>query len=244
MRNKPGKLESAYRGGLDVATFGFAPKLSSLLGTAIARQLDLSENKNETFADAYQRGLAHLREQNREAFEENPISYSAGGIAGALASPIKGGQGATLGQRIKRGVGLGGLYGIGTSDSGEAGSFEPSNVMDTIKGAGIGALAELILPPVFRGTGYVANKLTPNVVKEGISSVGNMFNRPPISTSAMEAFQPQVISQGQSTLSNLAKQAPQLEKGELATSGINKIQQQEKLAKELASNAYEQAKVK
>lgn len=248
MKNKPNMLESAGRGAFDTATFGFGAKAGSLLGTLIARQLDLSKDKNETFADAYKRGLALLRQQNQEAFEANPVSYGAGGVVGALASPIKGGQAVTLGQRVKRGALLGGLYGVGTSDSGDAGSFEPSNAFDTAKGAGIGSLAEVLLPPTLRGTGYVANKLTPEFIKEGAANIGsklaNTFGSPSSAKNALAAFQPQVVSQEQNALTNLVKQAPYMERGELAGPAINKIQQQHQLTRASAGAAYDGVKAK
>jgi len=236
MSNNSSKVQSGLRGVLDTATFGISPKIASLADA-------IKQKENATFAERYQENLKNRREQYHTAAEENPLSYMGGSLAGAFASPIKGGKGVSLGQRAKRGGVLGGLYGFGNSDSGEAFVPEFENAVDAAYGGAIGAAAEMVLPPIFRGAGYIANKLTPEFVKEGASKLGskiaNTFVGKEASQTALSPFKGQNLSQEQNEISNLSRHAPFAEKGENAAPAISKIQEQHKLAKEAAQAPYE-----
>lgn len=131
--SKPSQGESALRGGFDTLTLGFAPKASAAIGAGLVKLADPSSS----FAQNYEKGRDYLREQNRAAAEENPLSYFGGGLVGGVLNPIARGAN-TIAGAAKSGARVGGLYGAGSSDKGEVGSFGGENVVDTLIGAGLG----------------------------------------------------------------------------------------------------------
>lgn len=248
MKRQYSKPESAARGAFDTATFGFMPKISGAIGAGIARTVRPELFKDEKFLDTYHRARDQLRQQNAEAFEQNPYSYGAGGLAGAFFNPVSrlAPTTATGTGRLMRGAGLGALYGAGSTDAGDPFDIEPSNVRDVIGSAAIGGAAEYALPPVLRGAGYAARSLTPHFIKEGISNAGrniaSAWGIPPQAPSALTAFQPQSISPAQKTIQELAKPMAAFEKGEFAAPGISKIQEAETIARKQAGSAFDVAK--
>ena len=248
MKKQYGKLESATRGAFDTATFGFMPKISGAIGAGIAKISRPDLFQDEKFLDIYHRARDQLREQNAEAFEQNPYSYGAGGLAGAFFNPVSrlAPTVATTSGRMARGAGLGALYGTGMTDAGEPLSIEPSNIRDVAGSAVIGGAAEYALPPILRGAGYAARALTPSFVKEGVVNAGkniaSVWGAKPQVPNALTVFQPQQISQEQRAIQELTKPIMDFEKGELAAPGISKIQQAEVIAREKAGSAFDIAK--
>jgi hypothetical protein len=243
---KQSKIESAARGALDTASFGFSPKISGAAASLIVRQLYPELFQDQSFGETYKEGRNYLRGQNEEAFRQNPLSYLTGGLVGGLVSPVKGAGATNLASRVKRGAVLGGLYGLGSSDTGEVGEIEPSNFLDISQSAAVGSLANALLPPALRGVWYVGDKLTPEFVKKGIASVGSYLgkklNLAPQQRHALEVFKEPVISKEQKTITELAKNATYLEKGSLTAPAIEKIRNQQGVDYGQAHNAYERAK--
>lgn len=242
------KLDALLRGGLDTATFGVLPKVHGLLDAATKPR----ENKNETFAEAYKRERDIRRLRNIEAFEENPKSYLSGGLAGALLGPapgfLKGTKTSTLAPRIAKGAAGGALYGAGASDEGEIGEYNTENALDTLYGGIAGGVGATVIPPIVNTAGRAINKLTPDFIKEGITKgtakLADYLGAPEAPQQALKAISPNHITPQQREISDLAKNAMYMEKGNLARPAIDKLQQQESATKELASAAYEQAKSK
>lgn len=132
-----GTGEAIGRGFADTATFGLSPALQGALQVGqrpdesegafgelrnVIRGLyKLVEGDPET-VQAYRQARDEERQKNEEAFQQHPIAYGGGALAGGLASPspIKLGPATFLG-RVGRGAlagGVsGGMYGAGSAVS-------------------------------------------------------------------------------------------------------------------------------
>lgn len=141
--------------------------------------LDFSVDTSDDPTEAARR--QELRTVNRQAAEENPVSYLGGGLAGALATaPIYGAAGAgatraglfgsrmrqaqalapvvarTAGQRFGAGAAAGApqgaLYGFGAGDEGNRGDSAARNLL---LGAGVGGSVGVAAPVVARAAAPV-----------------------------------------------------------------------------------------
>lgn len=152
----PSGLESAGRGALQGATFGFgdegAGAITSLLQTgvnvlpgAVQRALDVVP---APVGEAYRFSRDEERRANTAAEEANPNAYLAGNVAGGVltgkAVPtgqiLKGGKLlARLGNAALSGAGQGAAYGLGRSEA-ELGEGEVGRAaLDTALGGALGA---------------------------------------------------------------------------------------------------------
>ncbi len=161
---KPGvsRLESAGRGAIQGATFGFGDEIyGGVKGAYDALTSDKS------LADAYAENRDAVRSANKAAQEANPGSYLAGEVAGGIAVPVGaaasgvrlgtrlGGEALTLGQRAaqgaRAGAGVGAAYGLGTAEG-----DIPTQAIETAKGAIAGAAMGGVAAPVIDAAGAVA----------------------------------------------------------------------------------------
>ena len=107
--------DSAARGAVQGFTLGFADE-----GAAAAEQVWESAKilSTEGFKEGYQEKRDAIRQADYNAQQENPGSYLAGEVAGAIAVPIPGAAAArTVGAVAKQGAKLGAAYGAGASDA-------------------------------------------------------------------------------------------------------------------------------
>jgi hypothetical protein len=126
---RPSKLESAGRGVLQGGSLGFADEI-----TAAGESL---------FTDkTYDQALKESRENYRAAREENPLTYGAGEIGGAVgaafipgAGLLNAGKAATVAGKVGRAAFQGGISGLGYSEADDAAGL----AKDTIVGSGVGA---------------------------------------------------------------------------------------------------------
>jgi len=133
---------SAAMGAADTATFGFGDELASFAGSAISgipREQVLSE----------------MRGNAQTAQEQNPGSYLAGQVGGAIAQGVAT-RGASIGQnaptllgRVAGGAATGALYGGGYGLG--SGEDTTSRLTEGVMGAGIGGLAGGAFPLVAHG---------------------------------------------------------------------------------------------
>jgi hypothetical protein len=103
-RPKKSMLESGISGTADMLTFGFSDELGAGLRAGVSAPF-----KDETFGQLYDRYLNEQRFHKAMAEEDNPGSYLAGNVAGAVLPAVATG-GASLGARaplgaVGRGVG-------------------------------------------------------------------------------------------------------------------------------------------
>ncbi len=172
-----GRAESFGRGLVDVGYAGFADELAGSvhgLGTRAAnvfRPADRREDPSEVAFEVRER----VRAQNDQAFSDNPVSYSAGGVAGgiaqtgvaAAAAPARVAQGAQAFARARpvvagmlAGAAEGAAYGYGSGDGNVASRMESAG-----EGATFGAAAGGLVPAaalagrsVARGAGELAEE--------------------------------------------------------------------------------------
>lgn len=145
----PGALRSAFVGGAQGATFGFADEIAARL-LSMHPQID------------YDKALPYLRGEIEDARATHPVVTTGAEIAGAIASPVsKIGSGwaagaNTVGQAATRlgivGAGQGAAYNFG---SGEGGFIERGK--DAALGALIGGGVGAAIPYVARGVQKLAS---------------------------------------------------------------------------------------
>lgn len=131
---KPSKLESGLRGLAQGASMGFADELTGAGESALG---SLGFVPDKTYAQA--------RDESRAAYQAaqkaNPGTYTTGQVGGALATTLIPGlniaKGAGLAETALTGAAQGGLTALGSSESQDV----PQLALDTLKGAGVGALA-------------------------------------------------------------------------------------------------------
>jgi hypothetical protein len=160
-------LESAGRGALQGATFGFSDEIWG----GLKGGYDTLANGGN-FIDNY----AHVRDETRAANERaqraNPGTYLAGEIAGGVAGPggiagaatrlgLRGGEriaARSLAERIRRGsaagAGYGAAYGFGTAEGDPV-----SQLGSTAAGAASGAAMGAALPPLVDAASAVGSRL-------------------------------------------------------------------------------------
>lgn len=140
-RQKRGKVESFFRGVKQGATLGFGDEISGALESVFSSK-------------TYRQARDEARSADKQAQEQNPWTYGAGGLAGGAATAFvpglglaKGAQAALgagkllagAGAAAKTGAALGALGGLGSSEA-ELGNGELGRAaLDTAVGAGLGA---------------------------------------------------------------------------------------------------------
>lgn len=173
-------LESAGRGALQGATFGFGDEIYGVGAGAV----DFIKGDGFNYA----KNRDDVRANNDAAREANPGSYIAGEIGGGLALPFgvartganagarvlgrltgiapEAQQAATLGGRVMQGAGqgarAGATYGIGTSNADLTQGDFGGAALDTVKGAGGGAiLGGALVPAVDAGAAVLRGVTAP-----------------------------------------------------------------------------------
>lgn len=128
-REQYGEGESFLRGAGHGASFGLDDEAGGAVGALMGK-------------GSYREVRDRIRQQNRDAEEQNPKSFFTGELAGGAAMPVgAGGTAKTLVGAALKGAGAGalggGLSGFGNSDSED----RVENLADAAKGAAIGTVA-------------------------------------------------------------------------------------------------------
>jgi hypothetical protein len=160
----PGRRNSATRGGLQGGTFGWGDEIAAAIGATVppAAKVDTDRAQVEqalagakTWGDRYNVLRDFYRARNAQAKTENPGTYAAGEVAGALAIPggaTKAGAKVSLLLRLLKGGAVGAAQGAamgsGLADedklrAGAAGAIigAPLGVAGTAIGEGLSALS-------------------------------------------------------------------------------------------------------
>lgn len=149
--NDPGAMRSAFVGGAQGATFGYADEIA-------ARLLAMHPNID------YDKALSYLQGEVSDARATHPVITTGSEIAGAVASPISkigagwAGGAETLGQAAIRGgvigAGQGAVYGAGSTDGD---MYERGK--GALIGGGLGGAAGAAVPYIAAGAQKVANSI-------------------------------------------------------------------------------------
>ena len=167
----PTKTESAIRGAVQGATFGFADEIQ---GGALGAIEAFKSGGALSFKEAYEQQRDQARERYKLAQQENPMSYLGGqvvgGIGGSALTPgagmlglgakaanMIGGVGKTA--NIARGIVGAGIAGAGSGALSAAGESEAKDVKGIASDAAGGAAAGGAFGGAFGGAG----KLLPGV---------------------------------------------------------------------------------
>ena len=116
------KIESFGQGALDIGSFGASDEA---IGAYHALMAKLGGNQKEAdFGEAYRKYRDLEREKQKAASEQNPWSYGAGGLAGAVGAGMAtgglglAGKAGTAGANIVKAAAIeGGALGLGTSEA-------------------------------------------------------------------------------------------------------------------------------
>jgi hypothetical protein len=185
-------LESGGRGLLDTATLGYDDEI-------------YGRYKQLTSDESYENARDRARRTKREAEEDNPKSYLAGQVGGAVGSSmlIPGGglKGATTLAKVanaaKSGALVGGVAGIGSSDkediSGIASDAAKNAAGGAIVGGGITAAGKVLT----KGTDLIPSSFKEKVYK-GIGDIDDKMaeiikERPHLVRKADDALEPSHI---------------------------------------------------
>lgn len=190
----PGKLESAFRGGIDFASGGFSDELGGALEAAgsvvglrglgeTELQMPRAETpteKTQSLLEVYKAMRDKRRGINKEAMEENPASYMAGGLAGGVASGVAGkavagaGRAATGLSKLPGWLAnssLGGLFGLGQSEAEDLEGMAKDTGKGALTGFGVGAASGALSKGINAG----ANKLKGIAENQAVESLGPML---------------------------------------------------------------------
>lgn len=161
---KKSQTSTAVRQGLSGATAGFLDEASGAV-EALGRLAGLEglggsfsdvrraeggpTLDTQSLKDAYQRGRDRKREMLAQDREDYPITSTVAELAGGFASPankvVKGMS------AVKGGAALGGLYGLGNSESDDLAGMAFDTTTGAILGAGGGKIAEKAAPYIEKG---------------------------------------------------------------------------------------------
>lgn len=160
---EPSAREALVRGGLQGASLGFGDEASALIDTGVSHiplLRDIAQKFNTSSGGSggglpidnpdltYQQRRDAYRARNEAAEEAHPVAYGGGELVGGLAAvPFSGGAGEAkgLGAAIKAGAKLGAKVGAATALGKSNADLTEGDVgnalVDTTKGAALGALA-------------------------------------------------------------------------------------------------------
>lgn len=176
--DEPSMAESGLRGAAQGASFGFEDELAGL-GGAVADQLmpkqgekleannpelqaklDAVVPKDRTFGESYEHARDEERGLNAKAEKQNPKTYFASGLAGAVANPIS-----RVASTLKGAVGTGALQGLGGSDEDLSEEKLPDLAKDVAMGAAFGAGGYGVgkaIPKAAQAVGWAGKKALTN----------------------------------------------------------------------------------
>lgn len=192
------KTESALMGAADIGSFGLADEAQAALGAGLLKGLDViglspESVRGKSYGEMYSAGQKALDTANKQAFEENPVSYVAGGLGaglltGAAAGATKAGSAignslrsgeilgkniGTLGRVIKgaaAGATSGALYGATGAEQGQ-------RLEGAKQGAIYGGVAGGAVPALGAAVKGAFTKSAPNITSDKIGKLASQAYR-------------------------------------------------------------------
>jgi hypothetical protein len=152
---RPGQVETAARGALQGALFGFGDELVA------AGAATLDQGMGGNFGDRYQAYLDRERARLQQGREDNPVTAYGSEIAGAVPTALIPALNVARGGNYARAIGTGALqgavYGSGAAEGGAA-----NRARGAATGAGVGGALGGASVPVAQGVGNLARALATN----------------------------------------------------------------------------------
>jgi hypothetical protein len=145
-------LESLLRGGAQGASLGFADEMAGALKAA-------TRFGSMPRAEDYRAGRDSYRAEDKLAEQSNPTTFGAADIAGTLATAPLSGAANTVKSAAATGAKLGGLLGLGKSESDLTQGDWTGNAVDTAKGAITGAVLGPLGLGLAKGVGAFGTKV-------------------------------------------------------------------------------------
>lgn len=130
----PSKAESAARGGLQGASYGFGDEAAGAVAALLPFTDREAVGNGETIGDRYRNARDFYRGLNTKAEKANPGTYLTGQVAGAVAPTLIGAGTLTAPRAMALASGQGAAQGAGYSDANSVTGL----VGDTALGAGVG----------------------------------------------------------------------------------------------------------
>lgn len=156
------ELESGIRGAAQGASFGFSDELTAMLESALTDK-------------TYEQSRDESRAAYKQAQEENPISYGAGEIGGAIGTAfipglgvLNAGKAATFAGRAGLAAVQGGLTGAGLSEEEDVSGIAKDTAIGAATGAAMQGIGEKVIAPAAK---YVGGKIS-----NAFSSADDMAN--------------------------------------------------------------------
>ncbi|WP_150291150.1 hypothetical protein [Sphingobium estronivorans] len=161
-------LNSAFLGLGDALSFGTIDEITAGLGTVLpGSKTSVWDGKN--LSDAYNENVADERRKLKEAFDNHPIGFIGGGIAGGLipvagaANAARAAKGTTkLGSMMAAGTGYGAAYGFGSDEGG---------ISDRLDGTALGAAGGAVGGAVLHGAGKGIAKVAEPLIDKALPKV-------------------------------------------------------------------------
>lgn len=249
-RIPPTVTESALRGAMQGATFGFGDEL---VGAAkSANDVLFGTKKMKELPESYRQHRDVSRAYNEAAREVNPNAYTAGEVAGGIGTAFIPGlgllKGGTALKAIGQGAAIGGLQGLGTSNAdltkGDIGNAAEDVVGGATVGGALGGVAHGAIGAIKGLTAEKVGKKMANVFLSTPEEVTETYIRNPQKVmaapkrfevaqnyeNALDQLQNEVKSGSQQSRQILTNEGTKFNRGDIASIFENK-------AKELADRS-------
>lgn len=152
----PGRLESFGRGAVQGATMGWADEIGGVLKSAL---------NPDRLSNSYQIERDKIRANNKAAQQANPGTYFAGELGGGIASSFVPGLGiaktAGIAKTIGQGALLGGVAGLGASESNDIKGMAIDTAGGAVVGGALGGVFGGAKKYLSRGSRAAAKELAP-----------------------------------------------------------------------------------
>lgn len=177
---------SIIEGVTDTASFGLKDEMAAALGSVPGYLMSKAAGGDKSLGETYDTLLENRRAQDKQAFEDNPGAYIAGGITGAIGtggaaagtkagaklatSLSTGGRAARVAKGAAVGATSGAAYGAGSAEEGQR-----------LEGAGQGALygglgggaAPIISSAVGKGLKRLSTKKLPQLNSDDLKALSS-----------------------------------------------------------------------
>lgn len=158
-RIKNTEAESAFQGGLQGASFGFADELEGAGRAALQAYQNPQKRGLNELVGSYKSFRDQARARYEQARQDNPLSYTGGEVAGSIGTAfipgiglLNVGKGATTAAKLATAANTGALIGAGTSTADLTEGDAKGLAKDVATGAATGAAIQGVLS----GAGSVA----------------------------------------------------------------------------------------
>ncbi|MGJ0430859.1 lytic transglycosylase domain-containing protein [Methylobacter sp.] len=185
-KNETSAIEALAQGAANWGTGNFADEIVGGLNAGIGMLLN-EDLRKKGWDENYKMARDAYRDRTESAWNEHPVAYGTGAVAGGVLSPInKVAKGAGL---VKQGALSGAIYGAGNAK--EVEDIPKDALIGTVTGGGLGAVGN--------GLGKAYQALTPNKQNNIITGKANDV----IESMLPSSWRPKIDTSGTTTANRL-----------------------------------------